>query len=103
VSSWSESVVPALRRWSHDAAPDEARTIVVRVSFSASEEEVIAGLGEVGATVESAGAGAVICRVAPAMVEPIAALPWVLAVEEPRELGLRSGPPGSSDESPPTR
>jgi hypothetical protein len=95
VSEASDVVAPALRRWSESAPPGDERTAIVRVAFSASPEEVLAGLTDLGARVESEGAAVVVCRIVPSALQRIGELPWVRAIEEPRKFELRPRGSGS--------
>jgi len=88
MSGASDIVAPALLRWRSDAVADDWKTVIVRIAFAEPPEDAAAQLAEIGARVESAGPGVVVSQVVPSVLERIAELPWVRAIEEPRELQL---------------
>jgi hypothetical protein len=78
-----------LERWCREAGADERRTVIVRVEPSTPPEEAVREIEAAGVRVESAGAGVITVVADPAGLKAVAALPWVLAVEEPRTLQSR--------------
>jgi len=75
-----------LLSWRRGAPPAEERTVVLRAGSGVDPRAATDDVRAAGARVESAGAGAIVAVVSPATLEAVAALPWVLAVEEPRRL-----------------
>lgn len=82
-----------LDRWADSAEEDDTRTAVVRLATSVDPQQAAERLRADGATVETAGAGSVVCRLTPDALRRIAAEPWVLAVDDPRLLFPRKGFP----------
>ena len=78
-----------LARWRTEAPADEHRTIVLRPEYSVAPADAEGDLRRLGARVESAGPGAIVVAVTPALLEAVLALPWVKAAEEPRTLHPR--------------
>jgi hypothetical protein len=78
-----------LETWCREAGADERRTVVVRAEPSTTPADAVRELEAAGARVESAGTGVITVVADPAALKAVAALPWVLAVEEPRALQSR--------------
>ncbi len=89
MSGLSDIVTPSLLRWRDDAVADDWKTVIVRIAFAEPPEDAATDLAEIGARVETAGPGVVVSQVVPSVLERIAELPWVVAIEEPHELQLR--------------
>jgi hypothetical protein len=82
-------LAPRLAEWCRSALPPEERTVVVRPAFSADTDELARQIAKAGARVESAGAGAITVVATPRALEAVAALPGIVAVDEPRTLQTR--------------
>jgi hypothetical protein len=80
---------PRLEAWRRTAAATEKRTVIVRVRSATDAAMATGEIEAAGARVESAGAGAITVVADPAGLEAVAALPFVLAVEEPRMMQLK--------------
>ena len=78
-----------LEAWCREAKGDERRTLVVRAEPSTAPAVAVRELEAAGVRVESAGPGVITVVADPASLKAVAALPWVLAVEEPRTLQSR--------------
>lgn len=77
---------PELRRWCEKAAPDERRTVTVRLAFGTDPIDSANRLAEFGMAIDTTGAAAVTGNTTPGALRRAAEQPWVLAVEEPRRL-----------------
>ncbi len=90
-----EKMAPRLQSWAQQEGPGR-RTVLVRVASSSDPEEARTAFEEAGARVESSGKGVQSVIVTPESLLRIAELPWVIAVEEPRELFPLMQPPGGT-------
>lgn len=85
---------PGLARWVEGAPAGERRSAVVRPRMGSvpdqAVERVVAEIEAAGATVESAGAGAVTVVVTPESLARLCRLAWVAAIDEPRILDPKS-------------
>ena len=84
-----DKLAAALARWRAEARADEHRTVVLRPQYSTAPAEAEDDLRRLGARVESAGPGAIVVAVTPAVLGAVLALSWVRAAEEPRSLQPR--------------
>src|SRR5262249_41378528 len=76
-------------RWRAEAPADERRTVVLRPEYSAVPADAEGDLRRLGAGVETAGPGAIVAAVTPAVLEAVLALPGIRAAEAARVLQPR--------------
>ena len=80
---------PELQRWIQEETESE-RTVVVRFAFSKVSEQAAEELGEVGMEVQSHGPGVVIAASDRRSVIKASDISWVIKIELPRQLDMKS-------------
>lgn len=81
-----KKVGPSLARWSIQALEDERQSVIIQIDSTADPQEATNQLEKMGAVVESAGQRVLTCIVSAGMLAPISHLPWVVSINEPRQL-----------------
>ena len=89
-----------LRDWCATAAPDESRTLVLKLSPQADVAQLSTQLRDLGAEVVSAGPAVTVANIACKTVERASKLPGVVEVDTPGMLFPRNiGPAQDPDRS----
>lgn len=86
----TERLAPSLQRWCSHGSAGEQKTAIIRPRFSVNIKDAVHSLQENGAEVQSSGRGAITVLVSPESLAQVAQLPWVVAIEEPRQMYTRA-------------
>ena len=93
-----QSLSAELRDWCKTAAPDEHRTLVLKLSPQADVTQLSTQLRDLGAEVVSAGPAVTVASISSKAVERASKLPGVVEIGMPGVLFPRHGGP-AQDES----
>lgn len=85
-SARPQTLSTELRDWCAVAAPEDCRTLVVRLLPHAEPEAVAVGLRALGAEIVSSGQGVLVATIAREAVLEASRLPGVVGIEAPSRL-----------------